>query len=103
MSYKVGQILRAAKDIKIQCSVILDERVIIIPKGSEFIVCANRTICSLNGKIVWPIKYDTVVKGYDLAGITKYVYTRLSEDIENLSEDQFTKKVLAALGDMGVD
>lgn len=91
--YKIGQILTFKEDTEI--TLALSEEKLKIPKGNKVIIGADRFAHHIRDGRIQPIRDDSIVEGYDNAGIAEYLYIVLQNHlpIDEMMEDyNITKK-----------
>lgn len=104
---KIGQIIESKVEIKVEKA--LSGEVVTIPKGNKVIIGADGFAYHLRNGMIQPLAEDMEVKGYDAAGIARYLYERLSvrfaidkmlEDYDD-SEEDFIEEIEYHLRDIG--
>lgn len=104
---KIGQIIESKVETKVEKA--LSGEVVTIPKGNKVIIGADGFAHHLKDGMIQPLGEDMEIKGYDAAGIAKYLYDRLGncfaidEMLENydLSESDFVEEIEYCLDDIG--
>lgn len=107
MEYKIGQILTSTEDVEVE-KALSDEKVI-IPKGNKVIIGADGLAHHIRNGMMQPLAEDSKVKGYDVHGISEYLYTHLrnhfeiDEMLENYDDtkEKFMDEIEYALEEIG--
>lgn len=87
MVYKIGQILTATEDIKIERA--LSGEKVIIPKGSKVIIGADNFAHHFRDGSIQPLAKSDTVEGYDAEGLAEYLLKFLETHfpIREMAED----------------
>lgn len=71
MVYKIGQILTSNQDVEVEKA--LSGEKVIIPKGNKIIIGPDELAHHMYNGMIQPLGENIEVKGYDAAGIAKYL------------------------------
>lgn len=104
---RIGQIIESKVETEVE--VALSGEKVIIPKGNKVIIGADGFAHHLRNGMIQPLGKDMEVKGYDAAGIAKYLYEKLNchfeidEMLENYDLDKcnFMSEIEYYLDDIG--
>lgn len=77
-TYKIGQILVSKREMEVETSW---GRKDVIPKGNKVIITAHRLGHHIRNGMKQPLPKDDVVKGYDVQGLTEYLFMCMERDL----------------------
>ena len=106
-TYRIGEMKITTKEITIEKAISADT--VVIPKGTQIIIGADRMAHHLYTGYIQPLQKDAIVKDYDVHGLAELIYLKLKDrfQIDTLLEmyddsDANFKEIIAnALEDIG--
>lgn len=107
ITFKIGQIVTANQDIKVEKA--LSGKEVTIKKGSKAIIGADNFAHHLSTDMIQPISKAVKIEGYDTEGLADYLFDYLKyrfpldEFCENydVSERSFKDDIVCALEEIG--